>query len=391
MKEIIKKMAREQILKVNPYQPGKPIEEVKRELGLREVVKLASNENSLGPSPKAVAAVKTAAEQINRYPDGGCFYLKQKLSEKLGVNPSNLILGNGSDEVIIFCLRAFIDPGDEIVIARPTFLVYNIGGVVSGAEVVQIPMKDFRYDLKAMKEAIGPKTKAVFIANPDNPVGCYVTRSELDDFFDKLKDDVIVFIDEAYFEFAQDLDDYPHSLSYLNKKNVIITRTFSKAYGLSGLRIGYGIATEAMIDCLNRVREPFNVNSLAQAAALAACRLDEGHALFVDLRHIVRTEPNAREARGAGRAVHLGHHARAIEKRLGDHGSRPGRGPFGLADRFGHRLRRVGQPGEEGALAAEVQRAELGVGFEKEAVGRQRQLERLGDGPRPGVRADRGR
>ena len=270
MKEIIKKMAREQILKVNPYQPGKPIEEVKRELGLSQVIKLASNENNLGPSPKAVAAVRTAAEQINRYPDGGCFYLKQKLSEKLGVNPSNLILGNGSDEVIIFCLRAFIDPGDEIVIARPTFLVYNIGGVVSGAEVVQIPMKDFRYDLKAMKEAIGLKTKAVFIANPDNPVGCYVTKSELDDFFDKLKDDVIVFIDEAYFEFAQDLDDYPDTLNYLNRKNIIITRTFSKAYGLSGLRVGYGIATEAMIDCLNRVREPFNVNSLAQAAALAA-------------------------------------------------------------------------------------------------------------------------
>jgi len=276
MDNVIKKMARKQILNVKPYQPGKPMDEVKRELGLSEVTKLASNENSLGPSPKAVEAVRSAADQINRYPDGGSFYLKKKLAEKLGVETSNLILGNGSDEIIIFSLRAFINPGDEIVIAKPTFLIYNIGGVVSGANVVEVPMKDFRYDLVAMKKAIGPKTKVVFVANPDNPVGCYVTKQELDVFFDGLKEDVIVFVDEAYFEFAQGLDDYPDTLDYLNKRNVIITRTFSKAYGLSGLRVGYGVASSAIIDCLDRVREPFNVNSLAQAAALAGLD-DEEH------------------------------------------------------------------------------------------------------------------
>lgn len=280
-------LPRKEILNIKPYIPGEPIESLKRRLRIKNVIKLASNENALGPSPKAVEAMKRALNGVNRYPDGDCFYLKKKLSARLKVAPKNLIFGCGSDELIVLCARAFVNKGDEVVIARPTFLIYELVSRIAGAKLKIIPLKDFRYDLKAMKEAITSKTRLVFIANPDNPNGTYVNRQEVDEFMRGLRRDVIVFFDEAYYELVEKRD-FPNTMKYLNNYNVIIARTFSKAYGLSGLRIGYGIARPEIIDYMNRVREPFNVNSLAQVAALAA--LD-------DKKHLLCTRRVLREGK----------------------------------------------------------------------------------------------
>lgn len=263
-------LARKNILNISPYEPGKPIEEVQRELGLRAVIKMASNENALGPSPKAVAAIKRNLNNINRYPDANCFYLKGKLAKKLGVKPENLVIGNGSDEIITLAARAFVSETDEVIIADTTFLIYKIAAQAAGANIKAVHMKNFKYDLKGMREAISDKTKIVFIANPDNPTGTYCALKEVAAFMKAIPKTAIVFFDEAYYEFGKQKVDYPDTLKYLNKENVIITRTFSKAYGLSGLRVGYGIASSEFIRCMDKVREPFNVNLLAQAAALAA-------------------------------------------------------------------------------------------------------------------------
>ncbi|MFQ5951918.1 MAG: histidinol-phosphate transaminase [Candidatus Omnitrophota bacterium] len=258
------------------YQPGKPIEEVKRELGLDNVVKLASNENAMSPSPKVIEAIAAEAKNVNRYPDGGCFYLRKALSKKLSILENNLIFGNGSDEIISLALRAFVKPGSEVVIADPTFLIYRIASVIAGAKVRLVPLKDYKYDLNGMLKAITGKTKIVFIANPDNPNGTYVTDKELNEFIEKVPKDVLIFLDEAYYEFATG-GDYPETLGLLQRedRNVVITRTFSKAYGLAGLRVGYGMARQDITEALNKVREPFNVNSVAQAAAIAALDDDE--------------------------------------------------------------------------------------------------------------------
>ncbi len=280
-------LARKDILKVKPYIPGKPIEEVKRELRLKNVIKLASNENALGPSPKAIKAIKEGLSSVNRYPDGGCFYLKKKLAKKLNLKPANLVFGCGSDEIIVLAIRAFVEKGDEVIIAKPTFLIYELASRIAGAKIKFVPMKDFRCDLKAMKRAVNARTKIVFIANPDNPVGTYVNQKEVDEFMKGLPRNLIVYFDEAYYELA-DKKDFPDTLKYLKTDNVIISRTFSKAYGLSGLRIGYGIARPEIIDYLNRVREPFNVNSLAQVAAWAALE---------DALHLRRTRKLLREGK----------------------------------------------------------------------------------------------
>ena len=262
-------LARKDILKIKPYIPGKPIEELKRELGLKSAIKLASNENALGPSVKAVQAIKRAVGQINRYPDGGCFYLRAKLARKLKVKPGNLVFGCGSDEIIVLAIRAFAETKDEVIIAKPTFLVYELAAKVAGVKIKLVPLRDFRYDLRAIKKAITPKTKLIFIANPDNPCGTYVNKKEVAEFMRGLPKKVIVYFDEAYYELA-DKRDFPDTLKYIKTRNVIVARTFSKAYGLSGLRIGYGIANPKLINYLDKVREPFNVNSLAQVGALAA-------------------------------------------------------------------------------------------------------------------------
>ncbi|MDE2221503.1 MAG: histidinol-phosphate transaminase [Candidatus Omnitrophica bacterium] len=257
------------IFKTKPYVPGKPIDEVKRELGLKNVIKLASNENPYPPSPKVLAALNQAAREVNRYPDGGCFNLRRSLAKKLKVDEDQLIFGNGSDEIICLAVKAFAAKGYDIIIARPSFLVYEIASTLAGARVHQVPLKGFRYDLEAMRAKVNGRTKIIFIGNPDNPAGTYINQTQAEAFMRSVPKDVLVFFDEAYFEYVQ-ARDYPDTLSLMNKhSNLMVSRTFSKMYGLAGLRIGYGIAHPEIIDILNRLREPFNVNSLAQAAATA--------------------------------------------------------------------------------------------------------------------------
>lgn len=272
----MKAFAKKTIFDITPYVPGKPIEEVKRELNLKHVIKLASNENPFGPSPKVRQAISKSAAEINRYPDGDCYYLRQALAKKLKVNPSQLIFGNGSDELIVFAARIFLNPGDEAIVAKPSFLIYTIASKLEGAVLREIPLDNFRYDLKNFEAAITNKTRIIFIGNPDNPSGQYINDRALENFISKVRADILIFVDEAYFEYVE-AKDYGKSLDLLKKyPNLFITRTFSKMYGLAGLRIGYGIGSEELTSLLNRVREPFNINSLAQAAALASLA-DQAH------------------------------------------------------------------------------------------------------------------
>ena len=279
--------ARAVVRNLKSYTPGTPIEDVKRQLKLSSVIKLASNENALGPSPKAIAALRKAVDSLHRYPDATCRELRAALAKKLRVDPASLIVGNGSDELIVLALRAFVDPGDEVVVATPTFLIYELQARACGASVVTVALRQYRYDLAAMKAAVTPHTKLVFIANPDNPTGTYVTRRELEDFLRGLPLDTIVFLDEAYYEFVE-ASDYPQTLRYVADHPVIVTRSFSKAYGLAGLRVGYGIAQPELIAAMHAVREPFNVNSLAQVAASAA---------LSDTAFLTRTRQLVREGR----------------------------------------------------------------------------------------------
>ena len=260
------KLIRQDINSIEAYKPGKPIQEVQRELGIKDVIKLASNENSLGPSPRAVKAIAKALKGIHYYPEGSCFYLKRKLSERLNIKESNLIFGNGSDELIDIILKTVQKPNSEIITADLTFVEYKICGAINGFAVKTIPLTDYTYDLKKIKEALGPNTRVIFIANPNNPTGTYVNAKQVEEFLDKIPDDILIVFDEAYTEYVQE-SDFPSLLSLINKKNVVILRTFSKIYGLAGLRIGYMIASEDFISCAERVRQPFNVNTLAQVAA----------------------------------------------------------------------------------------------------------------------------
>jgi histidinol-phosphate aminotransferase len=284
----MKQLVKDSVLKIKNYQPGKPIEEVKRQLGLRKVFKLASNENPLAPSRKVISAITRAAKILNRYPNSNCFYLRKRLAREIGVRENQLVFGNGSDEIITLVARAFLNPNDEVVIAEKTFLIYEIASLSASAKVIKIPQKDFHYDLESMKKAITKKTKIVFIANPDNPTGSYITEKQVRQFFSGLKKDLLVYFDEAYYELVNEKD-FPNTLRLLKQgRNIIITRTFSKAYSLAGLRIGYGISKPEIINYLNRVREPFNVNSLAQAGALAALE---------DKNHIRKTKELIREGK----------------------------------------------------------------------------------------------
>jgi histidinol-phosphate aminotransferase len=262
----------ENILRLKPYVPGKPIEEAKREYGLTDVCKLASNENALGPSPLAVAAIREAAANIGLYPDAACYQLTRDLAAHWGVEPENLILGNGSDEIIQFLGLAFVRPGDEILTGTPSFVRYEAAAVLNNGVLIEVPLRDYRFDLGAMAGRLSERTRVVFIANPNNPTGTMVTRAELERFLDRVPDQAIVAMDEAYFEYA-DSPDYPDSWEYVRQgRNVIVLRTFSKIYALAGLRVGYGMARPELIRYLHQVREPFNVNSLAQAAACASLR-----------------------------------------------------------------------------------------------------------------------
>ncbi len=270
MKPDPKLQPNEYVRELIPYVPGKPVEELERELGIPDAIKIASNENPLGPSPLALSAVKDALGKLNRYPDGDAFYLKRKLAGRLGVKPENLILGNGSNEVIEIAARAFMKPGDEAVLGEYAFIVFPIVTQAVGAKAIISPMPELTHNLRDMFKRITSKTRAVFIANPNNPTGTMVKESELEWFLERVPEDIMVLIDEAYFDYVQD-PDYPNSLEYQNLGKAIITvRTFSKIYGLAGLRLGYGVSSEEIISYMNRVREPFNVNSLAQVAAYAA-------------------------------------------------------------------------------------------------------------------------
>ena len=262
-------LARKHILKINNYEAGKPIDEIKRQLGLKDVIKLASNENPLGPSPKAVEAIRKSLSFINRYPDSNGFYLKKRIAKYYNIESSNIVLGNGSDELIELIIKAFVGEGENIITSDFTFLEYKIIAQVNDRSVITVPLKYFKYDLDAIKKRIDQKTKVIFIANPNNPTGTYVTKYELDEFFKGLPEDILVVLDEAYDAFI-DVDDFPSSLSYIKRKNLLVLKTFSKTYGLAGLRVGFAIGNPELASYLERVRQPFNVNSLAQAAAAAA-------------------------------------------------------------------------------------------------------------------------
>ena len=261
---------------IQPYQGGKPIEEVQRELGITDIIKLASNENPLGPSPLAVQAIAENAAQVHRYPDSNAYYLKTELAEHLGVSPEHLILGNGSNDVLQLIAEAYIAPSDEVIYAEGAFVVYSLVTKLCSATAVVVPMVKDTHDLSAMAAAITDKTKVIFIANPNNPTGTMVTANETAAFMERVPEDVLVVFDEAYYEYVA-RSDYPQTLPYvLEGRNFIITRTFSKIYGLAGLRIGYGIAPPPLVEMLNRVRQPFNCSLVGQAAARAALK-DTAH------------------------------------------------------------------------------------------------------------------
>jgi histidinol-phosphate aminotransferase len=258
------------IERLTPYHPGTPIAEVERELGITNIIKLASNENALGPSPSAVEAIRAHAEGVNMYPEGSCPSLRSSLASRLGTAPESLTFGNGSDEIIHFLGLAFLQPGDEVIQGDPTFSRYEAAATLAQAACVRVPLRDWRYDLGAIAKAITPRTRIVFVANPNNPTGSHVTQTEFNKLLDAIPDRCIVCMDEAYFEYVTAAD-YPDSVKAVREgANVLVLRTFSKLYGLAGLRIGYGIARPEIIAAIEQVREPFNVNHLAQVAAIAA-------------------------------------------------------------------------------------------------------------------------
>lgn len=265
-------LCRKCILRLTPYIPGKPIEEVKRELGIDDVIKLASNENPLGPSPLALEAINDALQNISQYPEGSCHELRQALAKHLDVQPDMLIFGSGADEVIHYIGVALLEEGDEIVQAHPSFVQYCTAATLMDCPAHMVPLKEWTHDLDAMLAAVNDRTKLFFISNPNNPTGTIVWADEVERVLDNLHERCILVLDEAYYEYVDD-PAYTRSIEWVKQgRNVIVLRTFSKAYGLAGLRIGYGVAPSHLIELLERVRLPFNVNTLAQVAALASLK-----------------------------------------------------------------------------------------------------------------------
>jgi len=270
-------LAVEGVRSLRPYQPGKPIDELARELGLNEtdIVKLASNENPMGPSPKALEAMRSEMEELTRYPDGAGFVLKSTLSDKLGISPEQITLGNGSSDILDFIVRVFVNDGDNVVVSQHAFAIYGLVAKMVGAECIAVPAKDYGHDLTAMAEAINDSTRIVFVTNPNNPTGTWNTGEELTAFLNRVPERVIVLLDEAYFEYVHEAG-YPNGLALLEQyPNLVVTRTFSKAYGLASLRVGFGVSSPELADLMNRVRPPFNVDSFALAAANAAMQDDD--------------------------------------------------------------------------------------------------------------------
>ncbi len=260
----------EYISAIKPYVPGKPIEELERELGIRDSVKLASNENPLGPSRLALEAIRGKEGSLNRYPDGGGYYLRKAIAERLSVEMDNIILGNGSNELIDIAVRTYMRPGDEAVMALPSFVVYAMSVQAMSCRSVLVSLKNYRHDLEGMLKAVNEKTRILFIANPNNPTGTINKKEEFDRLMENIPDGVLVIVDEAYYEYVTD-PEYADSMKWFRKKkDILILRTFSKIYGLAGLRVGYGIAIPEIISEMNRLRPPFNTNTMGQIAALAA-------------------------------------------------------------------------------------------------------------------------
>jgi len=286
----LRRFVKPHVAELDPYQPGKPIEELERELGIRGSVKLASNENPLGPSPKAVEAMRAAAEGVNRYPDGSSFRLREALSRRLGIEPNQLVFGTGADEVIGLIAKSFLGPGDEAVFAWPSFAMYPIAVNGMGATPVPVPLDaNLIHDLPAMAAAVGEQTRVILVCNPNNPTGTSVGAEIFDRFAAALPEGVILVVDEAYFEYVR-RDDFPDSLGWVSRRpGTAVLRTFSKVYGLAGLRVGYGVMDPELAGYLERVRHPFNVNLLGETAALAA--LD-------DHEHVERTLRVNREGAG---------------------------------------------------------------------------------------------
>jgi histidinol-phosphate aminotransferase len=272
--------------RIRPYPPGKPVEEVERELG-HPAIKLASNENPLGPSPKALEAIRNSVERINFYPDGHGFYLRRRLSEIHALDMNQIVLGAGSTDLIELVAKAFLVPGDEAITSESSFYIYRLAIDEMGAGLVQTPLRHMGYDLTAIARAVTQRTKVIYIGNPNNPTGTMFTAQEFERFLDALPARVLVVLDEAYYEYVL-RPDYSHSVDYVRAgRNIFVLRTFSKVHGLAGLRIGYGLGHPELIDAINRVRSPFNANLVAQVAALAA--LD-------DQEHVARSvESNRRE------------------------------------------------------------------------------------------------
>lgn len=309
MTDIYLDLAAPGIRGLKPYQPGKPIAELEREYGVSDIVKLASNENPLGPAPRALTAIATAAVELARYPDANGFELKRALADRHAVGADCVTLGNGSNELLVLLAESFLGPGLEAVYSRHAFAVYALAVQATGAThrvADALPADDtqrFGHDLDAMAALVGPRTRMVFIANPNNPTGTWVDGAALERFVAGLPRHVIAVVDEAYFEYVQ-APGYPDATRWLDRfPNLVVTRTFSKAFGLAGLRIGYGISSAAIADILNRIRQPFNTNALAQVAALAALE---------DTAHLARSvELNATEmtrVATACRALGLGVH-----------------------------------------------------------------------------------
>lgn len=273
----MEKLARPSVWKIKPYIPGKPIEEVKRELGIEgEIIKLASNENPLGPSPKAIEALKRAVEEVHLYPDDTCYYLKKKLASRLGVEENMIFVGSGSVEIIHYITTAFLNPGERVIMGKPSFIMGKIESQIMEGEVVEVEAKNYTTDIDGMIKEMSEKTKIVYLDNPNNPLGSMVKKEDVEKLVKSAPEDTIVVIDEAYHEYI-DRTKTPDSVGYIREgRNVIVLRTFSKIYGLAGLRIGYAISKPEIIDVLNRVRLPFNVGRLSQIAALAALD-DEEH------------------------------------------------------------------------------------------------------------------
>jgi histidinol-phosphate aminotransferase len=264
-------LIRDALAGIVPYEPGKPVEEVQRELGLERVVKLASNEGPFGPFPAAAAAIERALSEFNRYPDGGCFRLRKALAERHGVGFEEITVCAGADAVIGYVCQATLDPGDEVVTGWPSFVSFVIDPLKRGAVPVRVPLREHRFDLDALLDAITPRTKLAFIATPNNPTGTMTARAELDDWFAQVPDHVLTVIDQAYLEYVED-PEYPDAIVEYARagRRVLVLRTFSKIYGLAGLRVGYGVGPEPVVTAVGKVRRAFDVTSAAQEAALAS-------------------------------------------------------------------------------------------------------------------------